>query len=67
MVLSSSVPLLQCLLLELGRCYQTNLLALDVNLGRSEVVECFVVALGAALIDETLALAVEVTGGSRHG
>jgi hypothetical protein len=30
------------------------------------VVECFVVALGAALIDETLALAVEVTGGSRH-
>jgi len=67
MVLNSSVPLLQCLLLELGRCYQTNLMALYVNLGRSEVVECFVVAPGAALIYATLALAVEVTGGSRHG
>ncbi len=67
MVLSSSVPLLQCLLLELGPCHQTNLMALDVNLGRSQVVECFVVALGAALIHETLAPAVEVTGGSRHG
>ena len=67
MVLSSSVPLLQCLLLELGRCYQSNLVALDVNLDRSEVVECFVVALDAVVIDEALPLDVEITGGSRHG